>query len=101
MAWSTSNYVFVSGNFWDKSPSWFLKNLKFSSFYLGKFKILKNEFGQFIPNCPPKHWITSTNSPQFKLQRASRALMEFSKKGLEISILTIRDIFDISFKYLL
>ena len=44
-----------------KSPSWFLKSLKLFSFYLGNFKILKNALGQFIPNHPPKHVITSTN----------------------------------------
>ena len=43
--------MFGSGDFWDKSPWCFLK-------------IFKNAVGQFIPNCPPKHVITSTNSNQ-------------------------------------
>ena len=47
--------------FWDKSPSWFLNNLKLPSFYSGNFKIFKNVLGQFIPNRPPKHVITTTN----------------------------------------
>ena len=29
--------------------------------YSGNFKIFKNTIGQFIPNRPPKHVITSTN----------------------------------------
>ena len=36
--WLTSNHMFVSGNFGNKSPSWFLKNLKLPSFYLDIFK---------------------------------------------------------------
>ena len=58
--WLTSNHIFGSGDFWDKSPSWFLKNLKLPSPYSGNFKIFKNALGQFIPNCPTKHVITST-----------------------------------------
>ena len=53
--------MFVSGDFGDKSPSWFLKKLKLPSFYSGNFKIFKNALEQFIPNRPPKHVITSTN----------------------------------------
>ena len=34
--------MFGSGNFGDKSPSWFLKILKLPSLYLGNFKIFKN-----------------------------------------------------------
>ena len=33
MAWLTGNYMFVWGNFWDKSPSRFLKNLKLPLLY--------------------------------------------------------------------
>ena len=58
----TGNQMFGSGNFWDKSPSWFSKILKLPSFYLGNFKILKNALVQFIPNRPPKHVITSAKS---------------------------------------
>ena len=32
------------------------------TFYSGNFKIFKNALGQFIPNCPPKHVITGTNT---------------------------------------
>ena len=45
---TTTNHMFGSGNFGDESTSWF-------------FKIFKNALGQFIPNRPPKHVITSTN----------------------------------------
>ena len=61
LVWLTSNHMFGSGDFWDKSPSWFLKILKLPSFYSGNFNIFKNTIGQFIPNCPPKHVITNTN----------------------------------------
>ena len=61
LVWLTSNDMFGSSNFWDKSPSWFLKNLKLLLFYLGNFKIFKNAHGQFIPNRPLKHVSTSTN----------------------------------------
>ena len=54
--------MFVSGDFWDESPSWFLKKLKLPSFYAGNFKIFKNALGQFIQSCSPKHVITSTNT---------------------------------------
>ena len=57
----TSNHMFGSGDFWDKSPSWFFKISKLSSLYSSNFKIFKNPFGQFIPNHPPKHVITTTN----------------------------------------
>ena len=50
------------GNFRDKSPLSFLKILKLLSFYSCNFKIFKNELEQFIPNHPPKHAITSTNT---------------------------------------
>ena len=61
LVWLTSGHMFGSGNFWDKSPSWILNVLKMSSFYTGNFKFFKNALGQFIPNRPPKHMITSTN----------------------------------------
>ena len=32
LMWLTSNHMFGSGNFWDKSPSWFLKILKLPRF---------------------------------------------------------------------
>ena len=54
--------MFGSGNFWNKSTSWFLKILKLPLFHPGYFKIFKIALGQFIPNRPPKHLITSTYS---------------------------------------
>ena len=57
----TSNHMFGSGDFWDKSTSRFLKILKLLSFYSGNFKIFKNAVGQFIANRLPKHVITSSN----------------------------------------
>ena len=62
LLWLTSNHMFVSGDFGDKSTLWFLKNLKLPSLYLVNFKIFKKALGQFIPNHPPKHVITSTSS---------------------------------------
>ena len=56
----TSNRMFGSGDFWDKSSSWFLKILKLPSFHSSNFKFFKNALGQFIQNCPPKHVITCT-----------------------------------------
>ena len=47
--WLTSNHMFGSGNFWDKSPSRL------------NFEIFKNALGRFTTNCLPKHVITSTN----------------------------------------
>ena len=49
----TSSRIFGSGNFEDKSPLWFLKNLKF----------FKNALGQFLPNCPVKDVITGKILP--------------------------------------
>ena len=63
--WLTSNHMFGSGDFWDKSLSWFLNILKLPSFYSGNFKIFKNTLGQFIPNCQSKHVITSTSFLNF------------------------------------
>ena len=53
--------MFGSGDFGDKSPSWFLEILKLPLFFSSNLKIFKNALGQFILNCPPKHVITSTN----------------------------------------
>ena len=61
LVWLTSNQVFGSDDFWDKSFSSFLKNLKLPSFYSSNFKVFKNALGQFITNRPLKHVITSTN----------------------------------------
>ena len=74
LVWLTSNHMFGSDKFWDKSPSvileikklasfywWFLKTLKLPSFYSSNFKIFKNALGQFIQNFPSKHVIISTN----------------------------------------
>ena len=49
--------MFGPSYFWDKSVSLFLKILKFNH-----FKFFKNLLGEFIPNGPPEHAITSTNS---------------------------------------
>ena len=49
--------MFGPSNFWDKSPSLFLKILEFNN-----FEFFKNLLGEFIPNRPPEHVITSTNS---------------------------------------
>ena len=63
--WLASNRIFGSGDFWDKSFSWFLKILKLPSFYSRNFKIFKNTLGQFVPNCQPNHVITSTSFLNF------------------------------------
>ena len=55
--WLTSNHMFGSGNYHPRD-FWKFWNCPL---YSGNFKILKNALGQFIPNCPPKHEITSTN----------------------------------------
>ena len=47
LVWLTSNHIFGSGNFRDKPPSWFLKNLKLPSFYSDNVKIFKKNF--FVP----------------------------------------------------
>ena len=60
LVWLTSNHIFGSGNFWDKSPTWFLKILKVPRFAWTILKFFKNLPGQFISNRPPKHVITST-----------------------------------------
>ena len=60
LVWLTSNHIFGSGNFWDKSPTWFLKILKVSRFAWTILKFFKNLPGQFISNRPPKHVINST-----------------------------------------
>ena len=38
------------------------ENLKLPSFYSGNYNIFKNTLQEFIPNRPPKHVITNTNS---------------------------------------
>ena len=76
--WLTSNYMFGSDNFGDKSPSRFLKILKLSLFHLGNFKTFKNKLGQFIPNWPAKHVITSTNTKNVTcFSRQNRTKMKF------------------------
>ena len=60
LVWLTSNHIFGSGNFWDKSRTWFLKILKVPRFAWTILKFFKNLPGQFISNRPPKHVITST-----------------------------------------
>ena len=70
--------MFGSGDFADKSPSWFLGMLKLPSFYWGHFKIFKNGLGQFIPNLPLKQVITSGKNFHIStlqdLQRTSASL---------------------------
>ena len=45
LMWWTSNHMFVLGDFWDIKPSWFLKNMKWPSFYSGNSKLLKMHLG--------------------------------------------------------
>ena len=52
--------MFVLDDFWDKSPSWFMKNLKLLMFYWHNFKIFQNALRQYIPNSPPKYVVTDT-----------------------------------------
>ena len=55
-------FGFTRAIFRINQPRDFWKFLKFPLFYSGNFKIFKNALGQFVPNSPPKHVITSTNS---------------------------------------
>ena len=71
LVWLTSNHMFGSGDFGDKSPSWFLKILKLPSFYLGNFKIFKKALRQFISFFSPKHVITSTNNHYYICNQCS------------------------------
>ena len=52
-----SNHMFGSGNFWDKSPSWFLKTLKSSLFYSDNFKIFKSALGNLSQIAIPNMWL--------------------------------------------
>ena len=63
----TSNHMFVSRDFWDKSLFWFLEILELPSLYLGNSKIFKNALKQFIPNGSPKHVVTRQTNKQTKL----------------------------------
>ena len=49
--------MFGLGNFWDKSPSWFLKILKLPTFHSGNFKMSKNALRKFIPNAFTNLWL--------------------------------------------
>ena len=49
--------MFGSGNFCDKSPSWFLEILKMPSFYSENFKIFKNALGQLAQIALPEMWL--------------------------------------------
>ena len=60
LVWLIRNHMFGSGNLWDKLPSGFLKFSKLPLFYSGEFTIFRNALGNFTPNRPPKHVITST-----------------------------------------
>ena len=60
--WSPIIHMFDSRNFCDKSPSWFLEILKLSLLPWCDFQIFRNTLQQFIPNCPTKYVITSTNT---------------------------------------
>ena len=57
---STSKHMFGWCDFWDKSPKWFLKILKFPRFTRTISKIFRNALRQFMPNHPHRHMITST-----------------------------------------
>ena len=50
------------GKIWGWTALLIFENLKLPSFFTSNYKIFKNELGQFIPNCPSKQVITSTNS---------------------------------------
>ena len=62
LVWLTSNHMFGSGDFWDKSPILIFENFEIALVLLIQcnLKIFKNALGQLISNCPPKHVITST-----------------------------------------
>ena len=79
----TSNHMFVLANFWDKSPSWFQKKLKLPLFYSGNFKFFKNALGQFIPNRPSNH-VISTNSISDKNSRSNSNSISNSNSNLLI-----------------
>ena len=49
--------MFGSGNFWEKSPSRFLKIMKLPSFYSGNFNILKNALGSLSQIPLPSTWL--------------------------------------------
>ena len=70
LVWLISNHMFGSGDFWNKLPSWFLKILKLPEWSE------ENTLWQFIPNRPPKHVITSTNTettlPSFIVEKNVR-----------------------------
>ena len=51
--------------------------LRLPSFCSGDFKIFKNALGQFIPNRPPKHVITSTNCTAQIMKRVKINLLCF------------------------
>ena len=53
----TSNHMFGSGDFWDKSPSWFFKISKLSSLYSSNFKIFKNPSGNLSQIIRPNMWL--------------------------------------------
>ena len=56
LVWLTSNHMVVSGNFWDKSPSLFLKIV---FIVLEQFQKCQKCIRLIIPNRPPKHVITT------------------------------------------
>ena len=57
LVWLTSNHMFGSGDFWDKSISSFLKILKLPSFSPGNFQVFKNKLVQFIQIDLPNMWL--------------------------------------------
>ena len=74
--------MFGWGDFWDKSSSWFLEILKMPSFYQGNFKIFKNALGEFMPNLPPKHVISSNKFIYFTVSLTSSSRIEKITTGL-------------------
>ena len=61
--WLTSNQIFGSVDFLGYITLLIFENFwKSPSFHSGNFKIFKNTLGQFHPNGPSKHMVTSTNS---------------------------------------
>ena len=57
LVWLTSNHMFGSPNFGDKSPFWFLKILKLASFYRAISKFSKMHSGNLSQIALPNIWL--------------------------------------------
>ena len=75
------------GKFWGQITLVIFENLKLLLFYSGNYKIFKNALAPFIPNRPPKHAITSTNSMikydllHITIFFANKDLIDYSKQA--------------------